>query len=390
MTYEEYLEQRNGLLASAQEALNENRLEDAEQITASIEKLDTKYQAIIEATANLQAMDNNLPPVPEVIQDNENENMNLEEEEMSQTIYNASSVEYKNAWLKEMARNAKGKYLCGEPTPEEMNAFTFTTANTGEVVPTEVLNRIAELVPSMAPMYEDSTPSEMTSGFSLPRHKSIEAGDATNTNEGVANSDEEDDFDTLDLSGVEIKKHINITRKMSFQSIEAFEDWIVSHLAARIAVAKEARILSQLDNTTYGIAAANKLTNKQYTDANIRLAFSQIKDNGEVRVYANRKTIWTGLFDILDGQNRQLFIPNSMDDPAVQGRIYGAIVKVDENISDNVAYIGIPKKILANDFDKLTTAREMDAKTFVTTIGAYSLFDAGLENPLAFVKVSFS
>ena len=75
----------------------------------------------------------------------------------------------------------------------------------------------------------------MTKGFGVPRHTAIAAGDAAATDEGVANSDEQDTFVLLPLDGVELKKHIKITRKMEFQSIDAFEDWIVDHLAARIA-----------------------------------------------------------------------------------------------------------------------------------------------------------
>lgn len=384
MNREEYLAEREKMLTDSQEAIDANDLKLVEKINASIEQLDAEFRTFIEAEANKQALENETE-MPEVII----HNTNMEESNMEEKIYNASSVEYKNAWLKEMARNAKGEYLVGTLTPEESNAFTFTTGNTGAVVPTEIANRIVELVDSQAPLYADATKSGMTKGFGVPRHKSIDAGDAAVTNEGVANADEQDTFDLLPLDGVEIKKHVNITRKMEFQSIDAFEDWVVNHLAARIAVAKETKIIAALNDATYGIAAVNKLTSQTYADSTIRQIFSQIKGQGAKVVYANGSTIWNDLFGIQDGENRQLFVPTAMDDPTVQGRIYGAVVKQDDNIPDDTVYVGIPKAILANDFDALSTARDMDIKTWVTTISAYSLFDAGLENPLAFVKASF-
>ena len=385
MTREEYTAQRDEMLSNMQLAIDSNELENAKSIKEGVEKLDAEFAIKSEARANLQALENAVE-VPEIVQTNSKleENLNMEEK-----IYNAASVEFKNAWLKEMARNAKGDYLVGAPTVEEQNAYTFTTANTPAVVPTEIVNRIIELVESKAPIYADATKSGMVSGFGVPRHTSIDAGDAAVTAEGVANADEQDTFDLLALDGVEIKKHVKITRKMSFQSIEAFEDWVVQHLADRIAVAKENRILSQLDTTTYGIAAANVLTSQTYDDATIRSIFALIKGNGTKVVYANGATIWNHLFGILDGDDRQLFIPSSMDDPTVQGRIYGAVVKQDDNIADNTIYVGIPTQILANDFDALSTARDMNIETWVTTISGYSLFDAGLENPLSFVKASF-
>ena len=384
MTHDDYIKEREELLANMQNAIESGNLESAKEIEASVNKLDADFSAIAEANANLQALIEE-PEVPEIVQNN----TEIGENNMEEKIYNAASAEYKSAWLKEMARNAKGEYLVGDLTPDERNAYTFTTANTGAVVPTEIANRIVELVESQAPLYADAKKSGMTKGFGVPRHKSIDAGDAAATNEGAANADEQDTFDLLPLDGVEIKKHVNITRKMEFQSIEAFEDWVVDHLAARIAVAKETQILTALNDSTYGIAAANKLTSQTYADSTIRQIFSQIKGQGAKVVYANGTTIWNELFGIQDGENRQLFIPSSMDDPTVQGRIYGAVVKQDDNIPDDVVYVGIPKAILANDFDALTTARDMDIKTWVTTISAYSLFDAGLENPLSFVKASF-
>lgn len=312
----------------------------------------------------------------------------------SRKEYSADSEEYRRAWLKSMAvfRSQDGtEYkLLGDMTAEEREAFTFTTANTTSVVPTVVQNRIIELVRSMAPLYDDATKSGMTQGFSVPRHTAINQGDAAVTNEGAANDDEKDSFTLLTLTGVEIKKHVKITRKMQWQSISAFEDWLVQHISKRIAVAKEARIIAQLNDTTPGIAAGNKIS-RTYTDNAIREALAMITETGVKTWYANSKTIYNGLAGIKDNNGRPLFIENTTsDDPLVRGRIYGGIVKEDNNIPDNVVYVGVSRSILANDFEALFIGRQTDMTTFVTTIGGYSLFDAGLENPTAFVKLTFT
>lgn len=309
--------------------------------------------------------------------------------------YTADSEEYRRAWAKNMAvfhdkTSGADIRLLGDMTVEEREAFTFTTANTGSVVPTVVMNRIVELVQSEAPLYDDATKSGMTQGFSIPRHAAISQGDAAATSEGVANDDEIDTFNLLTLTGVEIKKHVKITRKMQWQSIAAFEDWLVQHISKRIAVAKEVRILSQLNDTTPGIASGNKIA-RTYTDDAVREALAMIGENGSVRWYANKKTIYSGLAGIKDRNGRPLFLESTAaDDPKIKGRIYGAPVREDVNIPDNVAYVGVPASLLANDFETLFIGRDTDMTTFVTTIGGYSLFDAGLENPTAFVKITFS
>ena len=314
--------------------------------------------------------------------------MSIMPENNENRTYDAGSPEYRNAWLKKMAVR-DGVALFGELNEEENRAYTHTTANTGAVVPTAVMDRIIELVESQYPMYADATKSAMVQGFQIPRHTAIAAGDAAAVSEGAANSDEQDTFDYLPLAGVEIKKHIVISRKMKWQSISAFEDWIVGHIAERIGVAKEARILSQLGDATYGIAEANVATGVEATDANIRAKLGLVRGTGAKVLYANAYTIWNILAGINDGAGNKAFIPSPQADPVTKGVVYGYTVKEDNNLANKVIYAGAPSKIVANNFEELFINRAMDPKTFEDIIAGYSLFDAGLENPLAFVKVTF-
>ena len=314
--------------------------------------------------------------------------MSVMPENNEQRNYNADSPEYRSAWLKKMAVRDNVP-LFGELTEEETRAYTHTTANTGAVVPTAVMNRIVELVESSYPIYNDASKDSMTQGFQIPRHSAIAAGDATATNEGAANSDEQDTFTYLPLSGVEIKKHIVISRKMKWQSIQAFEDWVVRHIADRIGVAKETRILAQLVDATYGIANANIATGVEATDANIRAKLGLVKAPGAKVLYANAYTIWNILAGINDGAGNKAFIPSPQADPVTKGVVYGYTVKEDNNLADKVMLAGAPNTIVANDFEALFINRAMDPKTFEDIIAGYSLFDAGIENPLGFVKVTF-
>lgn len=354
---------------------------DIDALDAEVDALEARKQAIIAETEKRNAT------IAKLNAGAGNVTETHENEETRMPNYNVDSPEYRNAWLKDLAQASH--INLGEMTAEEREAFTFTTSNSGNVVPTVIANRIVELVESNSPMYNDATKSGMSQGFAIPRHTAINQGDATTTNEGVANDDEQDTFDQLTLSGVEIKKHCVISRKMKFKSISAFEDWVVSHIAARIAVAKDAVIVSRLDDATYGIAAANVLTSQTYAEATIRAIFAKIRGNGVKKVYANSNTIWNGLAGIkID--NKLAFVPSAMENPLEVGRLFGAVVVEDNNLSDNVAYFGIPSKILANDYDELTMQASRDPKTFEDIIAGYSLFDAGLENPKSFVKATFT
>ena len=316
--------------------------------------------------------------------------------------YGPESAEYRAAWLKNIATRSEGGRsvrLLGEMTEAEQRAYMHTTENTGAVVPTQTMNRIIDLIESEAPMLADAMRSSMVSGFGVPRVKSILAGDAKGVAEGTANEDEENEFDLLTLDGIEIKKHVVITRKMSWQSIDAFEAWLTQHLADRIMVAKERNIRARLNGeapeggtiqANAGIAADNILTGQEYTDEAISAIMAKLKGRGEKVVYANGTTIWSKLALIKDGDGRKLFVPNSMGDPTVQGRIYGAEVKQDDEIPANVVYFGVKGQILANDFEALYIHSAIEPKTLNIIVTAYSLFDSALQNPKAFVKATFT
>lgn len=302
--------------------------------------------------------------------------------------FTAESEEYRRAWLKTIAVNARGTKIFGELTEAEKRAYTFLTTNTEAVVPTAILNRIVELVESDSPIYSDSTHTALASGFTIPRHKSIDAGDAKQVDEGQANDDEQDTFDNIDLPGFEIKKHIVMSRKMQFQSISAFEDWLVTHLSNRVRVAKEKYIIKQLDDPSVGIDAANVLTGAELTDDELRKALGLLQGSGVRVLYANNDMIWNTIAGLKDEKGDKLFIPSSREDPTIEGRVYGSMVKKDSNIPNDTLYLGYPAKILSNNFIDFDITPQIESKTLNRIFVGYSLFDAGLEVPKAFVKWS--
>lgn len=366
---------------------------------ADLDALETEARAINAELEARKAEAAKKAEVRQLINDGAGEVIEkYEQKEERKMPENNTEALYRIAFLKNLAVR-DGQHLFGDLTAEERAAFTHTTANSGNVVPAVMMNRIIELVESMSPMYEDATPSNMTQGFGVPRRTAISQGDATGVAEGTANNDEQNTFDLLTLDGIEIKKHVVITRKMKFKSIDAFESWVINELAQRIAVAKEKVILARLDGSApaggsaisgSGIAAANILTNQTYGDAAIRSMFALLKGQGGRVIYANSGTIWNHLVGLEGTDKKKLFVPNSMDDPTVAGRIYGATVKVDENLSDNVVYLGVKGKVLANDYDDLFIFSATEPKTANEIITGYSLFDAGLENPKSFVKATFT
>lgn len=313
-----------------------------------------------------------------------------------------ASEEYRSAWLRSIAVDADGKHIFGEMNDAEKRAFTFMTTNSTAVVPTLTQNRIVDRLRHEAPMLEDATVTAITQGFAIPVRTAIAAGDAAVVGQAAANEDEQDTFVLITMTGVDIKKHAVMTRRMQFQSIEAFEDWLIEDISKRIMVAKERTIIARLDgtapatgesvNANVKIDAGNVLSGATivYDDKTIRSIMAKIDEPGQVVVYANRYTIFNGLAGINDGAGNKAFINTPQEDPTIKGVIYGAVVKEDVNLTNNVAYFGVRGAVKANNFAPLEITPAIEPKTANRIFTGSEIFDAGLENPKAFVKATFT
>lgn len=309
---------------------------------------------------------------------------------MEERVYDFTSPEYRRAWLKNLAVTQDGVRLFGEMTEEERAAFTHTTANSGNVVPQVIMNEIIELLDNRAPMYQDAYHTNMTQGFGVPRHTGITAGDAAGVAEGTARGDDEqNDFDLLPLDGVEIKKHVVLSRKMKFKSIDAFEAWLVKELGERITVAKERLCIARAKGlapeggsavAAAGIAVANQNNSVARTDAGIRGMLALVKGSSKT-IYANSNTIWNILAGIEDGGGHRLFITSGQVDPTVAGVVYGAKVKEDPQLADDEFFIFAKGMLQVNDYDELYIFATVEAKTANDVRTAYALTDAGVRDP---------
>lgn len=374
------------------ESVEENAADTIVELTEELEDLNAR-KAEIEAEQRKQEN------VKAVEEGSKSTKINERKEtKMADKVYNYASPEYRSAWLKNIAVNDKGERMFGDMNQEERAAFTFMTTNTTAVVPKDLQDRIIDRVKAEAPMLEDAVVSGLKHGFAIPVRTAIAQGDAAVVGEAAANDDEQDTFTLIEMTGVDIKKHIVMTRRMEFQSIDSFADWLVADLSKRIMVAKERVILARLDGTAPATGVAvnaavaidtnNKLEDQAYDEATIRYARSLIDENGKVVIYANNKTIWNGLAGIQDKMGRPMF--QSAQDDAYAGILYGARVKEDCNLTDDVAYFGVVGSLKCNDFAPLEIFPAIEPKTANRIFTGTEIFDAGLENPKAWVKVNFT
>lgn len=280
---------------------------------------------------------------------------------------------------------------------EQRTEFTMTTANTESVVPVAVQNEIISLIDNTAVLFGDISRTNMSGQVEFARHKSIKKGDAAKTDEGAAPADiEENDFDTVTLVGSEIKKTVEMSRKMATQSLSGFEQYIISETSSRLSVACNAFTHEKLDDETYGIATANKIQTaavKKLTKADIVKMLSLLRSYGKaaakgIIIYANNYTIWNQIAMLEDANGRSYFANEATDDPTVQGRIFGKVVKQDDSIADNVIKAGFPDLFKGNIFDGPDITPYIQPRTQKRCFDGYVLFDGVLTVPEAFAQLT--
>lgn len=281
---------------------------------------------------------------------------------------------------------------------EQRTAFTVTTGNTSSVVPVELQSEIISLIDNSTALFSDVTRDTIPGQYEIVRHKSITKGDAAKTAEGAAPTDEEQNvFDRITLTGDEIKKTVKLSRKMMVQSLESFRTYINREVSARCGVAGDKIVLAKLVDSTLGMAAGNKINVAKagtLTKADVMKALSLLKTYGNpaakgVRIYANQSTIWNQIAAIEDATKRSYFIDERDDDPTVKGRIFGSIVKLEDNLEDGVIMLGYPDLFRSNLFDgPVVEAVTLPDGSWNTAINGYMLYDGGLAVPESFVQLT--
>lgn len=281
---------------------------------------------------------------------------------------------------------------------EQRAAFTVTTSNTDKVVPVELQSEIISLIDNSTALFSDVTRDTIPGQYELVRHKSITKGDAAKTAEGAAPTDEEQNvFDRITLTGDEIKKTVKLSRKMMVQSLDSFRTYINREVSARCGVAGDKIVLAKLVDSTLGMAAGNKINVAKagtLTKADVMKALSLLKTYGNpaakgVRIYANQSTIWNQIAAIEDATKRSYFIDERDDDPTVKGRIFGSIVKLEDNLEDGVIMLGYPDLFRSNLFDgPVVEAVTLPDGSWNTAINGYMLYDGGLAVPESFVQLT--
>ncbi len=335
-----------------------------------VNKLTAERQQIMDEVQTRQQMRDSIAAglvTGTIIENHEEENT------MENRNFTLASEEYRSAFLKNLRHE--------DMTEVETRAFTHLTTNTTKPLPTVMQNRIIDLIGEAHPIVADVYRMDSNTAITIPVCKSITA-DAGATEEGAASNEMEFVWSDVSLSGDDYTAAVKLSYKMQRMAIPAFEDYLVSQIAARLGAKLAAGIVAAIKA---GVAEGNKIaTGVNY--ANLCAGFGELKRVGTVVVYGTRKGVYNKLVGMVDSNKRPIF-QNPITASAA-GALLGATIKFEDAIGDNELLIGDPSKYLQNVVAPIIIESAKDIDNHVVTYSGYTCQEGALTDDRAFALVS--
>lgn len=316
--------------------------------------------------------------------------------------------EYRSAWAKDMM----GQSLSNEERDlfnkvnDEYREFTHTTSNTQVLIPKTVAAGIWRRAEEQYPLWADVRKMRVTGTLSMLRSDG-NAVDARWYTEDQKVDTDKLGFGTMELTGCELAKAIQVTWKLKKMALPEFEAYIIREIGDRMGISLSTAIYTgkgkpgsgqTFKPEPYGIktrlaAEANKPQLKTYsgdiTYRDLTGVMSGIHSsyvNGAV-IYANNSTIWNQLANIVDEMGRPLFVADVQAGGV--GRIFGKTIKPDAGMPDGeIMLANVDAGYVANINEDITMYREEHVRERLTDYMGYAIVDGDVVDSKAFVILS--
>lgn len=301
-----------------------------------------------------------------------------EEEKMDERKYDAKSAEYRSAYFK--------KLLDKDLNEEERAAFTQTTANTPDTLPTTTLDKIWDLVSKKHSIMEDITVYRTGTILDIVRHTEITKGKAKNVKENAANDDEENKFVKVTLSGKDFSKSVELSYAAANMSIDALEDYLVKEISDNLGEALAEDVIATIDEQ---INAANKVETASTTEVTYKelaTLFGKLKRVSNVKVYVSNATLYNQLVAMTDSTGRPIFQPNAND--GAKGVLLGGEVKVEDAVAEGTILVGDPQRVVYNMVNDILIETDKDIKNHKYIYSGYARGEGALIDDMSFAKLS--
>ena len=376
MKLEEFNAKVAELKAEGTKLAQEGKLDAAEAKKKEIEALEASFQAEKEAVAEENAITKD-----STIQANFQSEQTLgEENKVMEKMYDASSVEYKNAFLKHISGRDD------QMTKLENEAFVHTTQNTPNVLPTTMLNKIWDLVSKNHVIVGDVTTYRTSTILEISKHTAIVQGAAAVKAEGVANDDEQNTFVKVTLSGKDFVKSVELSYAEAKMSIEALEDYLVQEISASIGEAIADDMVSQIESDLNNDNKVNAAVSGTLSFADVTGAFAKLKRNSKTVVYCTQATLYNYIVGMTNSAGQLIYQANANE--GANGVLLGAKVKIEDSVADGKILMGDPQRVVNNIVQDILVETDKDIKKHKFIYSGYERSECALVDDRAFVEIT--
>ena len=402
MKFKTYLAKRQELMNAVNALIDEGKLDEAEAKMNEVKELDKQWDAITQARANVEALQNDQRI--QNPQDMTDVAAELDAGEIKDTvnlgIVPLADTETKELYATDLYKNAWAKKMMGKPlndketeVMEKVNEYTHTTSNTSVVIPKTVAAGILDLAEELYPYWDDIQKTYVKGAYNAIT--SDESTDAKWYDEDTETEDGKEIFGELALTGCELSRSITVAWKLREMAIEDFIPFIQEKLARKMGAGlgygathgKGKPASNEFKPEPLGVVTAlekekntpqivtyetGKLTYKNLTSARAKVKVAA----KELKVYANSTTIWTELANVTDNNGKAIFIP----DPVNTGiyRLFGMEVKQDDSMKDGEILMSSPNVgYLANINKEISVMAEEHVKKRTVDYCGYAVVDGG-------------
>ncbi|EGT4004857.1 phage major capsid protein [Clostridioides difficile] len=420
MTREEYFKKRQEMIDEAQKLLDEEKMEEAEEVTNKIQNLDSSYEAEVKARANLRALedDNKIHPIiADIVFDNGNISITNEETPyrvISQPINGKNNMysyttregnkiralskkdSFRNALNINNSQNLSlGKYIKGMHIGDwkdaniEMEAYKALNTSTGStLIPSELSAGIIDLARNKMALSNINVIPMETNNLTLAKVKSDPKFSFKKELEVASQSD-------MEFEGINLKtKTVYGYMKISLELLES-----AGNIDAIISNAIAESIASAIDKAgLYGVGENEPKGVLTYTGINKvnESLISTSKYNGLVKGIGLIKKANGEATDILYNSNTETdlnLLVDTTGQPLNEPKVVEQIEKTTSNqIKDNQAIVFDRNSILMGlqNSIRIETSREMGFTDGSVYFRVYGFVDFAVMNEKNITLIEYS
>ena len=306
-----------------------------------------------------------------------------EERTLTQVL---ESPEYRTAWAKKlMGKPEKDfteeeKRALGDAITTTDTTFVASDADTqginngGLFIPKSVRSDIMEIIVDSSPIFRDVRKLNVAGNVDLPYLK--EADDAEWYTELKETKNEGQEYATLQLTGWELAKDVEITWKLEQMAVESFIPFIVEELAAKMGIALvNAIIYGDGTNKPKGITK-DLVAIKEGTTPIDRIVTAYQSLSKEARRGAKAYISTDVNIDIVSYKD------NNGNYPFLQGIATNKLVpvEVDPYLKDSDIIVGNCRNYILNEVTPVRVDKEIKVKPRRIVYGGYAIYD-GVARP---------